>query len=296
MPSIGRYLPFHFLCAVVLSAADIDLKKIPFDLTPPPITEGEPAAGRRVLQALPEYQGSAVRHTLFLPNDWQPGRKLPLIVEYSGNGRTVSGGQACLGYGASGGQGFIWLCLPFVTEDRSQDTATWWGNVSATVRYCQDAVAMVCTQWGGDPRAVFLAGFSRGAIACNVIGLHDDATAALWRGMICHSHYDDGRWKGTDQASAAWRLTRLGQIPQFISNERPVVEKERIADHLTAVKPDGAFTFITLPFADHTEDWILRDLPARAQLRDWLQRVLAADRPPSRVNDLGQSNDKTPHR
>jgi len=294
MPFKGHPLLLHFLCAVVLSAADVDLKKIAFDLTPPPITEGEPAAGRRVLQSLPEYRGTDVRHTLFLPNDWQPGRKFPVIVEYSGNGRTVASGQACLGYGASGGHGFIWMCLPFVTENRRQDTATWWGDVSATVRYCQDAVALVCTQWGGDHRAVFLAGFSRGAIACHVIGLHDDATASLWRGMICHSHYDDGRWKGTDHPSAASRLARLGQIPQFISNERPVVEKERIAEYLSAAKPDGAFTFVTLPFTDHTEDWILRDLPARAQLRDWLQRVLTADRPPVHTGGGNPRKEKTP--
>jgi hypothetical protein len=290
MPFKARYLLLNLLCAVALSAADIDLKKIPLDLTPPPITEGEPAAGRRVLQALPEYQSSSVRHTLFLPTNWQPGQKFPVIVEYSGNGRTVAGGQACLGYGASGGRDFIWVCLPFVTEDRRQDTATWWGDVAATVRYCQAAVAAVCTRWGGDPRAVFLAGFSRGAIACNVIGLHDAATASLWRGMICHSHYDDGRWKGTSPVDAAQRLARLGQIPQFITNERPVAEKERIAERLTAAKPDGAFTFVTLPFPDHTEDWILRDLPARAQLRDWLQHVLTTDRP---LADIGTGSAPT---
>lgn len=253
----------------------VDLKSVPFDLSPPPVTEGAPAPGRRVLQALPGYEHTAVRHTIFLPADWTPERSYPVIVEYSGNGRTVAAGQACLGYGLSGGRGFIWLSLPFVGEDRRHDTATWWGDLAATVQYCKDAVALVGARWGGDPRAVFLAGFSRGAIACNVIGLHDDAIAALWRGMICHSHYDDGRWKGTDRTGALARLARLGRIPQLITNERPVVAREKIAEHLAAARPGGAFTFINLPFDEHTETWVLRDRPERRLARDWLQRVLA---------------------
>ncbi len=261
--------------AVSLAASAEDLKSIPFDLTPPPVAEGAPAPGRRVLQTLPGYDDTAVRHTIFLPTDWTPGKSFPVIVEYSGNSRTVAGGQACLGYGLSGGRGFVWLCLPFVGEDRRHDTATWWGDLAATVQYCKDAVALACARWGGDPRSVFLAGFSRGAIACNVIGLHDAAIAALWRGMICHSHYDDGRWKGTDRAGALARLARLGRIPQLITNERPVVAREKIEEHLAAARPGGAFTFINLPFDEHTESWVLRDLPERRLAREWLQRVLA---------------------
>ena len=111
----------------------VDLKSVPFDLTPPPVTEAAPAPGRRVLQALPGYEHTAVRHTIFLPADWTPGRKFPVIVEYAGNGRTVAAGQACLGYGLSGGRGFIWLSLPFVGEDRRHDTATWWCDLAASV-------------------------------------------------------------------------------------------------------------------------------------------------------------------
>ncbi len=278
MAALARYfLLINGCIGSLAAAAEITLQAIASDLTPPAITEGEPGAGRRVLQALPEYRGTPIRHALYLPRDWLPGKKYPVIVEYSGNGRTVAGGQACLGYGASRGDGFIWICLPFVSEDRSHDTATWWGDLAANVRYCQDAVATVIAAWGGDRHAIFIAGFSRGAIACNVIGLHDDTIAGLWRGMICHSHYDDGRWRGTDPTAANQRLARLGRIPQFITNERPVVEKERIAEHLKSAKPDGAFTFVTLPFTEHTETWVLRDLPERAQLRAWLQRVLATD-------------------
>ena len=259
----------------VTSSLAADLSSIPADLTAPAPVEAEPAPGRRVFQSLPGYANTAVRHSLYLPTDWQAGKKLPVIVEYSGNSRTVASAEACLGYGLSAGRGFIWLCLPFVGEDRRHDTARWWGDLAATVQYCKDSVALICEQWGGDPRAVFLAGFSRGAIACNVIGLHDDAIAGLWRGMICHSHYDDGRWSGTDRPGALARLRRLGRIPQLVTNEQPVVAREKIEEHLRVAHPTGAFTFINLPFAEHTETWVLRDLPERRVARAWLQRVLA---------------------
>lgn len=271
-------LPLALAAGLALARPDAtaaDLGPMPPDLTAPAPTEGEPTPGRRVLGTLPAYAGTAVRHSLYLPADWQPGKSYPLIVEYSGNRRTVAGGEACLGYGLSGGHGFIWLCLPFVGADRRHDTATWWGDLAATVQYCKDAVALACARWGGDPKAVFLAGFSRGAIACNVVGLHDDTIAALWRGMICHSHYDDGRWQGTDRAGALARLARLGRIPQLLTNERPVVAKEKIEEHLAAARLGGSFTFINLPFDEHTETWVLRDLPERRLAREWLQRVLA---------------------
>ena len=84
----------------------------------------------------------------------------------------------------------------------------------------------VCEKFGGDPKRVVLAGFSRGAIACNYIGLHDDDIASLWCGFICHSHYDgvSEKWDypNADRKSAAIRLARLGDRPQFISQEGSV--------------------------------------------------------------------------
>jgi hypothetical protein len=36
----------------------------------------------------------------------------------------------------------------------------------------------------------------------------------------------------------------------------------------------GDFTFRTIPFRNHSDQWVLRDLPERKALRDWLARVL----------------------
>ena len=244
------------------------------DLIVPEVIDGDPAPGTRVLQSLPGYRDTSVRHALYLPTDWEPNKKYPLIVEYAGNGRTVASGKPCLGYGISGGRQFIWLCLPFVSEDHQRDSETWWGDIESTVAYCKESVSEACNRWGADSRSVFLVGFSRGAIACNVIGLHDDSIAKLWRGMICHSHYDDGRWKGTDVAGAKERIQRLGKIPQWISNEIPVVKKEKIESYVKSVLPDGDFTFVELPFNEHSESWVLRESQERRLVREWIRQKL----------------------
>jgi hypothetical protein len=262
-----------------------DIRCVPQDLTVPPMTEGAPAPGKRVKAVPPEYAGSAVHQALYLPVDWEPGRRYPVIVEYAGNGPYQNSfGDTCtgkvedcsLGYGLSGGKGFLWLCLPYISPDRQQNQLQWWGDVDATVAYCTRVVPQVCREYGGDPQAVFLAGFSRGAIACNYIGLHDDAIAALWCGFVCHSHYDGGRpwaYEGSDRAEAAVRLGRLGGRPQFISHE---VSTEATQAYLAAACPQGRFTFVDLRYRNHTDSWVLRDTSERRRLREWVRDVLAA--------------------
>jgi hypothetical protein len=256
-----------------------DIRSVAPDLAVPAAEDGPPAPGRRVRQALASYAGTEVHHTLYLPTDWARGKRFPVIVEYAGNGSysnkygdvsdgTVEGSR--LGYGASGGRGYIWVCAPYVSADRKRNQALWWGDVEATVGYCTGVVAEVCATYGGDPRAVFLAGFSRGSIGCNYLGLHDDAVAALWRGFICHSHYDGVRQWGyaeSDRAAAAARLARLKGRPQFISQEGSTAATEA---YLKEACPGGRFTFAPLPYRNHTDAWTLRDIPARAALRAWL--------------------------
>jgi hypothetical protein len=267
-----------------LFAAELpDIGSVEPDLTVPTVTAEVPAAGRRVRMTLPSYTGTDVHHALYLPTDWQAGKRFPVIVEYAGNGAysnrygdvsegTVEGSR--LGYGASGGKGFIWVCAPYVSPDRLRNQPTWWGDVEATVSYCTGVVAEVCSQYGGDPAAVFIAGFSRGSLACNYIGLHNDAVAALWRGFICHSHYDGVRawsYPASDRAAAAARLARLKGRPQFISQEGSIKGTQ---EYLKAACPDGRFTFAPIPYRNHTDAWTLRDIPERAALRAWLTEGL----------------------
>lgn len=245
-----------------------------------------PTPGKRMEQTTARWQGSAVHHTLYLPTDWKAGVKWPVLVEYAGNGNyknkfgdvsngTVEGSN--LGYGISGGRGFIWVCMPFieVKDGQKSNAVTWWGDVEETKRYCIATVRDVCARFGGDEKKVILCGFSRGAIACNFIGLHDDDIAKLWRGFICHSHYDgvNEKWPylGADRASALERLKRLNGRPQFISHEMSTAATEA---YLQKSGVAGNWTFEPIPFRNHSDQWTLRDLPSRKKVRDWLTAVL----------------------
>jgi hypothetical protein len=197
------------------------------DLQKPVMSDGDPIPGRLVLQQLPAYAGTQVHHALWLPEDWAPNRRFPVIVEYLGNSGQVKQGLMGCGMGISGGRGFIVAVLPYVDTSRRTDAAWWWGDVAATVVYAKEAVPAICAAWGGDPTRVLLTGHSRGAIACNYIGLHDDQIARLWRAMVPFSHYDDAHipWGMTadEQARAPERLARLGRTPQYIMGEHSVL-------------------------------------------------------------------------
>jgi len=274
---------FCLLAGTVLAEPPADIASVPCDLTTSKMTEGKPAPGQRVRLSAVGYEETEVYHALYLPADWQPDKKYPVIVEYAGNGPFRNKrGDVCtgrvedcnLGYGISGGRGFIWLCLPYVSKDGKHNQRQWWGDPEATVDYCKQVVPQVCREYGGDPKNVFIAGFSRGAIACNYVGLHDDEIASLWRGFICHSHYDGVRkwnYAGCDARSAARRLQRLGDRPQFISHEVSIEQTRR---YLAKAAPQGNFTFVPLPFPNHTDSWVLRDVPQRKQLREWLKNAV----------------------
>jgi len=276
---MNRAAALCFTCLVAtathLAAAGID--SAPADLKVPRVTDDPPAAGKRVRQRNRQYAGAGVFHALYLPPSWKPGRKYPVVVEYAGNKWRTSRGTvegSSLGYGISGGKGIIWVCMPYVNKKEQRNQVTWWGDVEATVEYCKQTVARICKEYGGDPRNVFIAGFSRGSIGCNYIGLHDDQIAKLWRGFICHSHYDGvKKWNyaGSDRASAAVRLKRLGDRPQFISQENST---DATQAYLKKAYPQGKFTFVPLPGAPHTDTWVLRDSPARQQLRTWFNNAL----------------------
>ena len=261
-----------------------DINTVPLDLEVPAMVDVSPAAGKRVRVTSPEYKDTEVHQTLYLPTNWKAGGRYSVIVEYASNGPFKNKfGDICsgkvedcnLGYGISGGKGVIWVCLPYISEDGKQNQLQWWGDVEATVNYCKQVVPQICKDYGGDPSAVFLAGFSRGSIACNFIGLHDDEIAELWTGFICHSHYDGVKkwgYSGSDRSSAAVRLKRLNNRPQFISHERSV---DATREYLKKVNPTGKFIFQTLSYRNHTDSWVLRDTRERKAVRQWFRSVLA---------------------
>lgn len=275
MRRFRRLLPaFTMLISVSLPGRADD--GVVTDLFVPAVTDDSPSPGARVRQYNKDYVGSKVYHTLYLPTDWKPNETYPVIVEYAGNKWRTSLGTvegSSLGYGITGGKGVIWICMPYVNQEEMRNQETWWGDVDATVAYCKHTVKRICNEYGGDADNVFIAGFSRGAIACNFIGLHDDEIAALWRGFVCHSHYDGVRkwgYANSDRASAAERLKRLGNRPQFISQENST---DATQTYLKKASPSGRFTFVPLKGVPHTDTWVLENRPERAALREWFRRA-----------------------
>ena len=76
---------------------------------------------------------------------------------------------------------------------------------------------------------------------------------------------------GADCGSALGGFKRLNGLPQLISQQRSP-EGTRTYLQQTGIK--ASFTFQTLNHRSHCDDWVLRDLPERKQLRTWLQSVL----------------------
>jgi hypothetical protein len=277
-------LSFCLLLPVVVAVADDpqNIHSLKSDLTVPAVTDDKPAAGRRFHMTLNNGTNTKLNHVVYLPVDWKTDGKYPVLVEYPGNGgyenrhgdKSTGRVEDCkLGYGISGGQGYIWLCLPFVDPQTKDHALNWWGDPAATATYCRAAVAQVCQQFGGDPQAIVLCGFSRGAIACGYIGLRDDETAKLWRAMITHSHFDGVRkwnYPNSDEPSARQRLRRWGDRPVYITQEQSVADIEKYLNN-SAVKA----TVRALPYVNHTDEWVLKDIPERAELRAWLSKVLA---------------------
>lgn len=272
----------------------VDISSVEPDLTLPPLSTSPILnAGKRFKEVLPTLNTTDIHHVVYLPTDWKPTGTYPVIVEYVGNGNYRNKyGDICtgkvtdgkLGYGISGGEKFIWVCLPFINEEQTKNAITWWGNPPdynprPTVDYCKQVVPWICQRYGGDPDRVVLAGFSRGSIACNFIGLYDDDIAKLWCGFIACSHYDGVSNFGLphgDRNSARQRLDRLGQRPQFICAETPAgnqsIQSTRTYLQSTGVR--GQFTFQTTGFRNHNDSWILRPSPSRKLLRTWIEELV----------------------
>ena len=292
---LGPLLIMSGLSSPVVAQLPPDIASVPADLTLPKLSPGIAGPGKRVKEVLKGNESTELYHVTWLPTDWKVGEQYPVIVELAGNGPyrngfgDVSTGRpegSKLGYGISGGRNYIWICLPFIDDTGKKIATSWWGkrpeyDPQPTLNYIKRAVPKLCRQHGGDPDRVVLAGFSRGAIACNYIGLYDDEIAKLWAVMIPYSHYDGvfERWgyPGADRRSARIRLKRLGKRPQFICHEshaNAAMSLEATRKYLATAGVPGRFTFQSTGFRNHNDAWTLRPSPARKALREWLHRSL----------------------
>jgi hypothetical protein len=262
-----------------------------FDLISPKMTNEVPAAGRRVRQVSPEYEGTLVHHALYLPSDWKAGGKYPVIVEYTGNkwalcNSTGKVEDANLGYGMSGGRGFIWVSMPYVGVSGDENAVTWWGDTQLTIDYCKLNLPRICATFGGDRDNVFVCGFSRGAIGASYIGLADDEIASLWKGLFTHDHFDGERtwaYPKSDRDSSLVRLARLRGRPVLVcSTEASLIRDRYLKDHLGL----GEFTFLDVPTKQlfdipegdvihpHTDLWMHKESDFRNRARTWIKKAI----------------------
>jgi hypothetical protein len=251
-----------------------------------------PAAGVMVQQTAPAFAGQAVYNTLYLPTNWQKGQLYPVIVEFPPNGGYTDSGytttgypeDCSLGYGISGGQGYIVIGMPCIGGSPLSIQTQWWGSEAETEAYCLNELQNVLQNYGGDPSAVFLAGFSRGAAACNFIGLYDSNIADAWLAFIPHSGYDydyeyPAPYDPPTIPFASTRLARLAGRAQYISQGSQIqggweISYKYYLETLLGTNLSN-FTFRTLPYENHTGSWALRPIQLRRDIRAWMQQVLA---------------------
>lgn len=259
------------------------------DLVTPSMLDAEPAPGLRVRQIAPEYAGTEVYHSLYLPIDWTSEGRFPVLVEYTGNKFPTSGStgevkDANLGYGMSGGVGYIWIVMPYIEVGREKNALNWWGDHEATVDYCKKNLPRICESFSGDTDNVIICGFSRGAIGASYIGLADDEIASLWKAMFTHDHFDGQRTWGypdSDRESAIKRLTRLNGKAVLVSGQHgSKIKEDFLIDHLELAD----FSFLDVPTKEifdipegpvvhsHTDLWMHRESPQRKDVRDWLEQ------------------------
>ena len=176
----------------------------------PEVTQSEPAAGKRVRHKLPAYKNTDIAHVMYLPENWEPGKLYPIIVEYPGNvfyhkycHSTGYAEQGRIAYGLSRGRDFICVNMPFVAEEGRYEQPNGWGSPEKTIDYCLKTVRYICENYGGDPSAVFYTGFSRGSIACNYIALRDDRIADVWLAFV-------GNPGGARRQGQGWHGSAVG--------------------------------------------------------------------------------------
>jgi len=243
----------------------------------PDMVEGKPAPGRRVRYQPADDVDNNVYCALYLPPDWKPGKRYPVIAEYPGNifysakscWSTGRPEQCAMGYGISSGTNAIWVSLPFVDRAIGEIAEAGFGSNDGddTAIYAMDVIEDICANWGGDRNNLFLCGFSRGAIACGYIGLRNDKIAEQWKGLVACQHYDGSRWRQSRMEDAVKRAPRFrGKAIFQVDNTGKTAKYEQLMDH---TDPAVEWTWVSSGLGAHATAMFLDDRPVMKQLRQW---------------------------
>ncbi|MGY6647968.1 hypothetical protein [Wenyingzhuangia sp. IMCC45574] len=260
-------------------------------ITPTMVNE-KPSAGKRVKVVPKEHLKTDLFYSLYLPKNYNKEKSYPVIVEYTGNyyPPTQSTGNlkdASLGYAIAQNIDAIWICLPYVTKEYKQ-SLKWWGNEHNTIDYALKNIKDVCLEYNGNSGQIFIIGFSRGAIAVNYLGLHNDTIADVWRGFFSHDHYDGQRkwgkyWaKDLDsyRAAAKVRAKRLNGRASLISNNRingkKYIDGNGITNYgvFTYIKPDIEKATKGQNLHPHNDLWMHTQLEDAQKVFSWFKNTL----------------------
>ena len=253
----------------------------------PDMVVGKPAAGKRVRYQLPADAESAngLYCSLYLPPDWQPGKRYPVIAEFPGNifysskscWSTGRPEQCEMGYGISSGKGAIWVSLPFIDRDNKEIAESGFGSNKGedTTDYTLAIIEDICSKWGGDRGNLYLCGFSRGSIACGYIGLRNERIAKLWKGIVGCQHYDGSKWRESTMEEAVLRAPRFqGQAIFQVDNKQ-----EKYQPVVDASDPSVKWTWVQSKLGYHATAMFLDDRPATTQLRSWFLDLTSGSLP-----------------
>jgi acetyl esterase/lipase len=181
---------------------------------------------------------------------------------------------------AESGKGAIWVVMPLIRYDPKEPlnlksprpAPTWWGcrdddysdaaindvvGQGLAAEYLRQALPGVCQRYGGDPKRVVLAGFSRGAIAGGWIGRADDATAALFCGFVLNAHHD-GSGKPLSPADPEGIRARrgVGSPSLLLAGEKDNGRASTEAGAAALRKAGAPVELRIIPDIPHTDEWL----------------------------------------
>jgi hypothetical protein len=249
-----------------------------------------PGPGKKVLFQFDEYLGTAVYHFLYLPPDWKPGNRYPVIMDIPGNpfnhqwgdfstGRPES---SPIGYGVSEGNA-ICIGLPCIGLD-GQSHVPQMGDVPVTLAYMKQVAVWVCENWGGDPARMVLAGYSRGGLGTSFLGRYDDEMADVWLAWLHYDGFDQPygpeiqlRKSSYNTAADDWEVAG-GIMRRFV----------RIKGRTTCIVGSGyngafqsyntahnfPYAFFSSPGRNHNPIWSIAETEVGRQVQEWYRNTL----------------------
>jgi predicted esterase len=256
----------------------------------PIVSDGKPSPGLRVRVNPREYAGEPVYYTLYLPTEWTPSKKWPLVVEFPGNryhvpeeGIYPGTVEECrMGFDLTRGVGSVWLTISPISYKCSPrvNAPVWWGGAGPedpegqkiALVHLKLALARTIPAYSIDPKKVVGVGFSRGAVALGYLGLADDEIARVWAGFWAHSQFD-GVGFTSDPTGA--RLKRLGKRPVMLT------WGEQDSGRANSEKARGILKAAGVPVTDrmingiaHTDAWPDQQVSELPFVRSWYHQVV----------------------